>query len=54
MGTCRLLAVEGGLHLDASAATAADLATLEQVVASHLVRFGTKDELTVSWSDAAA
>ncbi|OHU98073.1 DUF2218 domain-containing protein [Mycobacterium talmoniae] len=36
------------LELDV-VAPAEDLPRLEEVVASHLVRFGTHDELTVDW-----
>jgi hypothetical protein len=49
-----LTAVEGTLELRLSAGSG-DLDRLEDVLARHLVRFGTRDELTVRWTrgDAA-
>ena len=52
-GHAQLRAGEGELHLEAFAQTPADLARVEQVVGSHLERFGRRDELVVSWSVTA-
>ncbi|WP_377271375.1 DUF2218 domain-containing protein [Peterkaempfera sp. SMS 1(5)a] len=43
------LTAEPGALLLAVEGQAADLATLEDVVGRHLVRFGAKDELVVEW-----
>ena len=48
-GKGSLTATEGALLLTLEAA-AAPLDHLEGVVGSHLVRFGTKDELVVEWT----
>jgi hypothetical protein len=45
-------AAAAGIRLEATAGSAEDLDRLEDVVARHLVRFGTKDELEVTWSRA--
>jgi hypothetical protein len=39
-----------GIELVGTAEDEAQLATLKDVVARHLVRFGTNDELAVSWT----
>jgi hypothetical protein len=54
MGVCTLAAAPdaGTLALHASAASAEDLARLEDVVARHLVRFAFREELEVTWSAA--
>ena len=49
-GTCDLRAVPDGIQLVGTAADEAQLETLKDVVARHLVRFGTNDELAVSWT----
>ena len=49
-GHAELHAGEGELHLNAFAQTPAGLARVEQVIGSHLERFGRRDELVVSWS----
>ena len=49
-GTCVLQARADGLALQATAESAEDLERLTDVVARHLIRFGTKDELIVDWS----
>jgi hypothetical protein len=49
-GICDLKAVPRGIELIGTAEDAAQLETLKDVVARHLVRFGANDELTVSWS----
>jgi uncharacterized protein len=48
-GHAELASEPGGLRL-AVEGEAADLGRLEDVVGRHLVRFGTRDELTVRWS----
>lgn len=54
MGTCDVAAEDGMLVLRASAANDGDLATLEDVVAHHLVRFAFREELAVDWARAPA
>jgi catechol 2,3-dioxygenase len=49
-GRCELRAGDGVLHLEAIAATPDELERVENVIASHLVRFGRRHELTVEWS----
>jgi hypothetical protein len=48
-GRATLLADEGGLHLTV-VANEEDLSRLQDVLASHLIRFGDRDELHVSWT----
>jgi hypothetical protein len=47
-GQATLTAVEGTLEIRLSAGD--DVDRLEDVLARHLVRFGTRDELTVQWT----
>lgn len=49
-GTGRLEAGDGGIRIEADAGSEEDLAHVEDVVARHLVRFGTRDELVVTWT----
>src|SRR3954454_3382355 len=49
-GRCELRAGDGVLRLEAIAATPEELERVENVIASHLVRFGRRHELTVKWS----
>ncbi len=49
-GICDLKAAPTGIELIGTAEDAAQLETLVDVVARHLVRFGTTDQLTVSWT----
>ena len=49
-GTCTLRADGRELELVAAAETPADLARVEQVIGSHLERFGRRDGLAVAWS----
>jgi hypothetical protein len=49
-GTCDLKAAPRGIELIGTAEDAAQLETLKDVVARHLVRFGANDRLTVSWT----
>jgi caffeoyl-CoA O-methyltransferase len=49
-GICDLRAVPEGIELVGTAADEAQLETLKDVVARHLLRFGTNDELAVSWT----
>jgi catechol 2,3-dioxygenase len=53
-GRCELRAGDGVLHLEAIAATPAELARVEEVVGSHLERFGRRHELSVAWSPAVS
>jgi hypothetical protein len=53
-GRCELRAGDGVLALEAIAATPEELERVENVIASHLVRFGRRHELSVAWSPAAA
>jgi uncharacterized protein len=53
-GRCELRAGDGVLHLEAIAATPEELARVEDVVGSHLERFGRRHELSVAWSPAAS
>src|SRR5215218_5028423 len=48
-GTCDLRALEASIELVGTADDAAQLETLKDVVARHLIRFGSNEELTVSW-----
>jgi hypothetical protein len=52
-GTCTLQAGEAGLHLRLAAADAAALATLQDVVARHLLRFAFREQPELRWSAAA-
>jgi len=49
-GTCDLKAAPTGIELIGTAENEAQLETLKDVVARHLVRFGANDQLTVSWT----
>jgi hypothetical protein len=49
-GICDLRAVPEGIELVGTAADEAQLETLKDVVARHLIRFGTNDELAISWT----
>jgi caffeoyl-CoA O-methyltransferase len=49
-GVCELKAAPTGIELTGTAEDAAQLETLKDVVARHLVRFGVNDQLTVSWT----
>jgi hypothetical protein len=54
-GLCELDATRAGaLALKLSAGDAESLTRLEQVIGSHLERFGRRDELSVSWSAPTA
>jgi catechol 2,3-dioxygenase len=53
-GRCELRAADGVLALEAIAATPEELERVENVIASHLVRFGRRHELSVAWSPAAS
>jgi caffeoyl-CoA O-methyltransferase len=48
-GTCDLKVAATGIEMIGTAADAAQLETLKDVVARHLIRFGSNDKLTVSW-----
>jgi len=48
-GWCRLTPAAGALLLHAEADSAEVLHRVEQVVGSHLERFGTRSELAVNW-----
>jgi caffeoyl-CoA O-methyltransferase len=49
-GVCDLKAAPTGIELIGTAEDAAQLETLKDVVARHLVRFGVNDQLTVTWT----
>lgn len=53
-GTCRMAATGEALTLSCESATPDALAVVQDVVASHLVRFAWKEELTVSWTPTAS
>lgn len=48
-GKATVVAAEGSLRLRVLAATADALPVLEDIVGGHLVRFGERDELGVTW-----
>jgi hypothetical protein len=50
-GHAQLRAGDGELHASALAPTPADLRRVEQVVGSHLERFGRRDELVIRWTE---
>ncbi|MFL1462164.1 DUF2218 domain-containing protein [Roseococcus sp. DSY-14] len=52
-GTCTLRAAPGALHLRLEAEDAATRARLEEVVASHLLRFAFRDPPEVRWVPGA-
>jgi hypothetical protein len=52
-GACVLSSHPGYIDAQASGADAQTLAVVEDVVARHLVRFGSKGELSVTWRPAA-
>ncbi|MCK2243307.1 MULTISPECIES: DUF2218 domain-containing protein [unclassified Crossiella] len=49
-GSCELTAEDGVLRLRVHADSTENLDRMEHVVASHLVRFGQRDELVVTWT----
>jgi hypothetical protein len=49
-GTCAVVAGPEGVRLTAEAADSEQLAVVQGVVGRHLVRFGEKDELSVTWT----
>jgi hypothetical protein len=49
-GICDLKPAPTGIELIGAAEDEAQLETLKDVVARHLVRFGANDQLTVSWT----
>ena len=48
-GDCNLTAGTDELTLEVSAGEAAQIQRLQEVVGSHLERFGRRDQLTVTW-----
>jgi hypothetical protein len=48
-GTCVVRSVQGRIELTAEAETEQALHAVEDVVARHLVRFGQRDELRITW-----
>ncbi|MDG3010236.1 DUF2218 domain-containing protein [Rhodococcus sp. D2-41] len=52
-GRATVTAAEGALHLRIDSDDIDELARLEDVIARHLVRFGERDELTVTWERSA-
>ena len=53
-GSCDLQAAPTGIELIGTAEDEAQLETLKDVVARHLIRFGANDELVVSWTPPEA
>jgi uncharacterized protein len=51
-GLAQLRASDGELRLEAFAPTPGELARVEEVVGSHLERFGRRDGLVVGWTGA--
>jgi hypothetical protein len=49
-GRCELHAAAGVLQLAVSAGDDEDRRRMQQVIGSHLERFGKRDELSVSWT----
>jgi uncharacterized protein len=50
-GRCELYTNDGALTLDVSAADAESVHRMEQVIGSHLERFGRRDGLSVAWQE---
>jgi uncharacterized protein len=48
-GRCEMHAVDGTLRLQVTAPDSEQHERMEQVVGSHLERFGRRDDLSVSW-----
>jgi hypothetical protein len=53
-GTCTLAADDAKLTLEAEAASADDLAHVQDIVERHLVRFAFREPPTVRWTVVAA
>ena len=53
IGVCELAVAKDALAIHVSAADEEALAKMEDVVARHLVRFGFRDELVVTWQRGA-
>ncbi len=53
IGTCRMEADGGGLTLRLEAPDADQMAQLQEVVASHLLRFAFREDMTVEWTTPA-
>lgn len=51
VGTCLLVAGDHALELRARSETSEGLERVQQVIGSHLERFGQRDGLTVDWSE---
>lgn len=49
MGGCELICAEQSLLVELNANTSEDLATMQKVVADHLVRMASPEELAVNW-----
>jgi hypothetical protein len=54
MGTASLHAGEGILRMRVNAADEEALTRMQEVVGSHLVRFGQRDELVVEWQSVSS
>jgi hypothetical protein len=54
VGTASLHAEDGVLRMRVSAADQESLTQLQEVVGSHLVRFGQRDELVVEWQSVGS
>jgi hypothetical protein len=53
-GSCDLHAAPSGIELTGTSEDQAQLETLKDVVARHLIRFGANDELVVFWTPEAS
>lgn len=53
-GSCQLEAGDGVLVLGVDGEDAESLERMEQVIGSHLERFGKRDELSVTWARSAS
>ena len=51
-GTCAMSAEDGVLTLECKAPEAEGLGRVKYIVEDHIVRFGWKEEISVSWQDA--
>ncbi len=54
MGTCRITAEPGHLVLALQAADPVNLGRLQQIIASNIKRFASREGLTVNWIQPAA
>lgn len=50
-GHCRMQAVDNTLEIQASGATADELARVQHIVGSHAIRFARRETLSVDWQE---